>query len=187
MMILDLIGVIALGVLSVARFMMIIRGHWWGLPIFLHTMIAIFLLIVHHQPKKIPPFLQRLTAWESLLLPLMILIDVEIPVANRIISLIGVGLSIWALLSLGKSFDVSPADRGLVKRGPYRLVRHPMYLGELISIFSLVILDLSVRNILLTLALLISMIARINWEEKIIGGYSDYSNEVRGRLIPGVW
>ncbi len=186
MMILDLIGVIALGVLSVARFMMIIRGHWWGLPIFLHTMIAIFLLIVHHQPKKIP-FLQRLTAWESLLLPLMILIDVEIPVANRIISLIGVGLSIWALLSLGKSFDVSPADRGLVKRGPYRLVRHPMYLGELISIFSLVILDLSVRNILLTLALLISMIARINWEEKIIGGYSDYSNEVRGRLIPGVW
>ena len=117
----------------------------------------------------------------------MILIDVEIPVANRIISLIGVGLSICALLSLGKSFDVSPADRGLVKRGPYRLVRHPMYLGELISIFSLVILDLSVRNILLTLALLISMIARINWEEKIIGGYSDYSNEVRGRLIPGVW
>lgn len=187
MMILDLFGVIALSALSVARFIMIINGHWWGLPIFLHTMIAIFLLIVHRQPKNIPPLLQRLVAWESLLFPMMLQINSEIPLTHRIISIAGVIISIWALVSLGKSFDVSPADRGLVKRGPYRFVRHPMYLGELISIFSLVILDMSVRNILLTLALLISIVARIYWEEKIISGYSEYSNEVRGRLIPGVW
>jgi protein-S-isoprenylcysteine O-methyltransferase Ste14 len=187
MMILDIIGVVALGALTVARFLMILRGHWWGLPIFLHTLIAIILLIIHRQPKNIPPLLQRLVAWESLLFPMMLQINSEIPLANRIISIAGVIISIWALLSLGKSFDVSPADRGLVKKGPYKVVRHPMYLGELISIFSLVVLDLTMRNVVLTLALVISIVARIFWEEKIIGGYSDYSNEVRGRLIPGVW
>jgi protein-S-isoprenylcysteine O-methyltransferase Ste14 len=187
MMILDIIGALALGALSLLRLSMILEGNWWGLPIFLHTMIAIVLLLSHSQPKKIPPLLQRLVAWESLLFPLMLQINAEIPLPNRIISFVGVGFSIWALLALGKSFDVSPADRGLVKHGPYRLIRHPMYLGELISIFSLVILDLSVRNVLFTFALVVLIVLRIQWEEKIIGGYTEYSYEVQKRLIPGVW
>ena len=35
----------------------------------------------------------------------------------------------WSILSLRTSFSVLPEARGLAKKGPYRIVRHPMYLG----------------------------------------------------------
>ena len=57
-------------------------------------------------------------------------------------SLVVVGgtlFSIWSLASLGRSFGLLPEVRGLVMRGPYRLVRHPVYLGELISAFGILI------------------------------------------------
>ncbi len=106
---------------------------------------------------------------------------------NRFLSLFGVVIAIWAIAALGKSFDVSPADRGLVKRGPYKWLRHPMYASELFSVIVIVVVDLSLRNILVTLVLLATLYLRIHWEEKIIRGYADYGKQVRSRVIPGVW
>ena len=47
-------------------------------------------------------------------------------------ALAGYVLILWSLITLGPRFGVAPADRGLTSRGPYRLLRHPMYLGELV-------------------------------------------------------
>jgi protein-S-isoprenylcysteine O-methyltransferase Ste14 len=47
--------------------------------------------------------------------------------------LAGLALAIWAAVSLGGCFGVAPEARGLVRRGAYRFVRHPMYLGEAIA------------------------------------------------------
>ena len=44
---------------------------------------------------------------------------------------LGMILSIFSLASLGRSFSIIPQARKLVKSGPYRLVRHPIYVGEL--------------------------------------------------------
>ena len=35
----------------------------------------------------------------------------------------------WSILSLKTNFSVLPEARALAKKGPYRIVRHPMYLG----------------------------------------------------------
>ncbi len=43
----------------------------------------------------------------------------------------------WALLALGRCFGLFPEARGLVRRGPYRWVRHPVYLGELVAALGL--------------------------------------------------
>lgn len=45
----------------------------------------------------------------------------------------GTLFTIWSLATLGRCFGVFPEARGLVTTGPYRWVRHPVYLGELIS------------------------------------------------------
>jgi protein-S-isoprenylcysteine O-methyltransferase Ste14 len=89
---------------------------------------------------------------------------------------------------LGLRFGIAPADRGLVAHGPYRLVRHPMYLGELVLRLALV----SVSPQLFLAAGLFALLAAIQvWramcEERIIQGYPRYAVQVRYRLIPLVW
>lgn len=111
----------------------------------------------------------------------------SIPPGLMGIGLAGYGFTLWSLLLLGKSFGIAPADRGLVRGGPYRIVRHPMYLGELIFRGVMVAADLNLLNGLLLAALTIVQVARIRREERIIAGYERYEQETRWRLAPGIW
>jgi protein-S-isoprenylcysteine O-methyltransferase Ste14 len=103
-------------------------------------------------------------------------------------ALSGYILILWSLQTLGRSFGIAPADRGLVTSGPYKLVRHPMYLGELLLRGALVA---AVPDLLpalgLGLCLAAIQVLRILREEKLIQGYPAYAGQVRFRLIPGVW
>jgi len=110
-----------------------------------------------------------------------------VPTWLLIPGLAGYALTMWALMALGKSFGIAPADRGLVKRGPYKLVRHPMYLGELVYRCILVGAHLTLANVALLAALVVVQVARIKREERIIGGYENYQQETRWRLLPGIW
>ena len=105
-----------------------------------------------------------------------------------ILAILGYGLILWSLLTLGGRFGIAPADRGLVTSGPYRLVRHPMYLGELLLRG---VLAISAPNLvvalLLTLSLALIQIVRILREEQILRGYEAYTAQTRFRLLPGVW
>ena len=186
-MLLDYFGIILMALLGGARLNQVLTGEWWALPLFAHAMLSACMLILHRKTSRHAPLLQRLTAWVSTLLPFAIQMDQSVPVFNRFLSLCGVVLAIWAIAALGKSFDVSPADRGLVKRGPYKWLRHPMYASELFSVVAIVIVEMSLRNILVTLVLIATLYLRIRWEEKIIRGYAEYGSQVRNRVLPGVW
>lgn len=186
-MLLDYFGIAIMAILSGARLKQTLMGEWWAVPLFTHAMLSAFLLIIHHKASRQSPLLQRLVAWVSALLPFAIQISNEVPLFIRILSLAGVAFAIWTLTALGKSFDVTPADRGLVSKGPYKLVRHPMYSSQLFSVVVMVLMDLSFMNILVTCLLAATLVLRIYWEEKIIQGYSEYSLQVRNRLLPGVW
>lgn len=102
--------------------------------------------------------------------------------------LIGYGLILWSLITLGPRFGIAPADRGLTSRGPYQFVRHPMYLGELLfrlaMVFSTTQWSMAACQ---AIALLVIQIWRILREENAIEGYGCYTRIVPWRLIPGVW
>ena len=112
----------------------------------------------------------------------------KIPPVSLVVGILGYALVIWSLLALGSRFGIAPADRGLVAYGPYRFVRHPMYLGELVLRLALV--STSPQPYLaagLFVALAAIQVLRAVREEPIIAGYPEYAVQVRFRLIPGVW
>ncbi|NJD54951.1 MAG: isoprenylcysteine carboxyl methyltransferase, partial [Nitrospirae bacterium] len=99
-------------------------------------------------------------------------------------------LSLASLLSLGSRFGVFPALRGLVTRGPYRLVRHPMYLAYVIADIGYNLQEWNFGTVLLVMAGWASLLYRIRTEERILSHdarWSAYAVSVRCRLIPGIW
>ena len=99
-------------------------------------------------------------------------------------------LSIASLLSLGRWFGVWPALRGLATRGPYRLVRHPMYLAYMLADIGYNLQEWNLGTALMVMAGWASLLYRIRAEERILSqdsAWSTYVALVRYRLFPGLW
>jgi protein-S-isoprenylcysteine O-methyltransferase Ste14 len=100
------------------------------------------------------------------------------------------GLSLFSLVSLGRLFGVRPALRGLVTRGPYRFVRHPMYLSYVIADIGYGLQERNAGTMLIVMAGWVSLLYRIKAEERVLAQHGDwpkYARSVRYRLLPGVW
>lgn len=102
----------------------------------------------------------------------------------------GTVFEITAKVFLGRSFGIVAADRGIVVGGPYRIVRHPIYLGYFITHVGFLLANWSPRNLALYIILYFFQISRILSEERILSEdatYREYRGRVRFRLIPGVF
>ena len=98
--------------------------------------------------------------------------------------------SVVCLLTLGSRFGVRPALRGLVTRGPYRLVRHPLYLSYVIAAIGFNLQVWNLATLLLVLLGWAAMVYRILSEERVLSrdaGWPAYVGLVRYRLVPGLW
>jgi protein-S-isoprenylcysteine O-methyltransferase Ste14 len=99
-------------------------------------------------------------------------------------------LSFASLLTLGRYFGVRPALRSLVTTGPYRVVRHPMYLSYVISDIGYNLQEWNFGTVTLVMIGWVSLIYRIQAEEQLLGtdaGWHNYTARVRYRLLPGIW
>ena len=102
----------------------------------------------------------------------------------------GTLLSIAAVISLGRSFGVVAANRGVRTTGFYRFVRHPLYASYMVSFLGFVLGNLSVRNIVLIVVAFICQYLRAVAEERILGldpEYQAYMAQVRYRFIPYIF
>jgi len=97
---------------------------------------------------------------------------------------------IVSLLALGRSFGFLAADRGLKTRGPYAVVRHPVYASYLLIQSGYVLQSLSVRNIAIFALVSACNVGRALAEERLLtesAAYRAYRQHVRWRLIPYLW
>jgi protein-S-isoprenylcysteine O-methyltransferase Ste14 len=115
--------------------------------------------------------------------------DVQIIVADLLV-FVGVAFAIYALLSLRLSFSIMPEARKLVTRGPYRFVRHPVYLGEIVAAVGVVLALPSALSLVVLVTYTAAQLVRTTWEEEILStAFSEYSAYATrtARLVPGLF
>jgi protein-S-isoprenylcysteine O-methyltransferase Ste14 len=160
--------------------------------------VAAWLTLVRSPPvAKAPGLMPRLVALLSVTLlfalPFLPRLD---PAPTWLLFLsaglafLGNGLALIVLNRLGRSFSVMSEARRLVTAGPYRLVRHPLYLTEEIAIIGIFLPYWSWQAALLFGTHLAIQLARLNNEERVLRGtFADYALYASrtARLIPGLW
>lgn len=123
----------------------------------------------------------------------------NVPVALRLAALVGFvpafGLPTWASkvnTYLGGLVSIQQ-DRGhqAVTQGPYRFVRHPMYLGMIFYDLCVPLLLGSWWGLGVSALMIALLVTRTSLEDRTLlaelPGYRDYAQRVRYRLVPGVW
>jgi protein-S-isoprenylcysteine O-methyltransferase Ste14 len=107
-----------------------------------------------------------------------------------LLTIFGTVASIAVLFSLGRSFSILPEARGLVTDGPYRIVRHPLYVAEEIGNIGIVLEYLQPWSLLIEVVSVGLQLWRISFEEHVLSQtfpeYAAYAARTR-RLIPGIY
>lgn len=107
-----------------------------------------------------------------------------------VISAIGLIIVVLGKLSLGRSFGLTPANRGIVSTGVYRFLRHPIYLGYVLTHMGFAIAFPADWNLVILIAADSALMMRAVCEEKTLAldpAYRAYMQRVRWRVLPGVF
>ena len=111
-------------------------------------------------------------------------------VIASLLSLVGTGLSLFALVHLGRSFSVMAEARRLVTSGPYRFMRHPLYVFEAVASLGILFQFFSFYTVLIYLGHCLLQLQRMKNEEAVLEGvfpeYQSYKLKT-ARAIPGIY
>jgi protein-S-isoprenylcysteine O-methyltransferase Ste14 len=110
--------------------------------------------------------------------------------AQAILEVGGMAIALWAMATLRKSFSLTPQARRLAATGPYRILRHPLYLGEALNIVGIMVGTGSLTVVVAVVVVVAGEVTRAGLEERLLRrAFPDYATVFMGvaHLVPGVW
>ena len=162
------------------------------------TMLMAWLFVVRYRPvRKSRGFWPRFSALVGGFLNFTLLLlprSADLPIAAKFLSsalvISGNVLAVAILVQLGRSFSIMPEARRLVTSGAYGVVRHPLYLAELVATIGVVIQFLSPWAVAIVVIQFAFQVARMHNEERVLASsfpeYDCYRDRT-ARLIPGIY
>jgi len=159
---------------------------------------------------------QSAKAWDKVLAPLMAisfsfplvivagldhrygwtpLFPTWLSILGLVIIALGYAFASWALIE-NRFFSSTvriQTERGhsVCDSGPYRIVRHPGYAGNLLAVAGIIMALNSMWTLIPAVAALVIAVIRTSLEDKTLHeelpGYREYATRVRYRLFPGVY
>jgi protein-S-isoprenylcysteine O-methyltransferase Ste14 len=112
-----------------------------------------------------------------------------------ILCAVGYGFAIWALVE-NRFFSTVvriqlDREQAVCDSGPYRIVRHPGYAGNILALPGIVLALNSLWVVIPAAVALILVVTRTALEDRTLQeelpGYKNYAQRVRFRLFPGVY
>ena len=111
-------------------------------------------------------------------------------ILTGVVSVVALLLILSGKVTLGRSFGLVPANRGVVVQGPYAAVRHPIYTGYLVTHIAFLAAHPGTWNIAVLVIADGALIARALLEERVLSNdaiYRAYCRRVAWHLVPGVF
>lgn len=170
-------------------------GHATGLLFVVNEALVVILTVIRRRADIVDRSVSgRALTIFSTFAPLMVKPESIAAVApdsvTLMISAIGLGLAMIGKVSLGRSFGLAPANRGVVSTGFYRFLRHPIYLGYLVTQIGFLLANPLNWNIGLLAVSDTALMFRAVREERTLAAdpaYRAYLQRVRWRIVPGVF
>jgi protein-S-isoprenylcysteine O-methyltransferase Ste14 len=170
-------------------------GRPTGLLLLASEALVVVLTVFRRAPLAVDRSLRaRALTTASLLGPPLVRPATIAPLATELFtasfSAAGLLVVIAGKMSLGRSFGLMPANRGIVSTGLYSLVRHPIYLGYLITHIGFLLAHPTPWNLALLITSDLALLTRAVCEEHTLAHaaeYRAYQQRVRWRVVPGLF
>lgn len=170
-------------------------GRLTGLFLLISETLVVVLTVVRRRASIVDRSLRArtLTTMSTLGPPLMVpgaAIALVPDTATVALSCAGLCVVIAAKMTLGRSFALLPANRGIVSSGLYGFVRHPIYMGYLITHAAFLAASPALWNLVALGIADAALLARAVCEEQTLSqdeSYRDYQTRVRWRVAPGIF
>jgi len=170
-------------------------GHVTGLMLIASEALVVVLTVLRRRARLVDSSVAALVVTTlSLAGPPMMRAGETPPIAPDALtagmSAVGLALIVIAKIALGRSFGFVPANRGVVVRGPYTFVRHPIYTGYLITHVAFLMANPAPWNFAVIFFADSALIVRAMMEERVLSAdvqYQGYCRRVGWHLLPGVF
>lgn len=171
-------------------------GHITGLLLLASESLVIVLTLAHRRATSVDWSLPAgIVTLVSVGGPPLVRVSADVEslapdILTGIVSAVALLLIVCGKLTLGRSFGLVPANRGVVVQGPYAAVRHPIYTGYLVTHLAFLAAHPETWNVLILAVADGALIIRALMEERVLSAdasYRAYCRRVAWHLVPGVF
>lgn len=169
-------------------------GHVTGLLLLVSELLVVLLTVIRRPAVVID------RSWGARVIATVSIVGVPLvrpggegllpDMATAAVSGLGLLIIITGKLTLGRSFGLMPANRGVVCSGIYTAMRHPIYAGYLVTHAAFLVAHPTVWNLALFVVSDTALMVRAVYEERTLARdaeYAAYMQQVRWRVMPGVF